>query len=66
MKDICQKFAFFFQILLYRKMRAKRSGKNEFMPFDDSDTASDFDEKHFQLSIHLSGGIFRSECTISS
>lgn len=42
-------------------MRDKRSGKNEFMPFDESDTATDFDEKHFQLSIHLSGGIFRSE-----
>lgn len=44
-----------------RKIRAKRSGKNEFMPFDENDTATDFDEKNFQLSIHLSGGIFRSE-----
>lgn len=41
-------------------MRAKRSGKNEFMPFDDNDAATDFDEKHFQLSIHLSGGMFQS------
>lgn len=41
-------------------MRAKRNGKNEFL-FDENDGATDFDEKHFQLSIHLSGGIFRSE-----
>ncbi|XP_055312779.1 polyamine-transporting ATPase 13A3 isoform X2 [Sitodiplosis mosellana] len=44
----------------FRKIRAKRSGKNEFMPFDEDDTDTDFDEKHFQLSIHLSGGIFRN------
>lgn len=47
-----------------RKMRTKRSGKNEFMPFDGCDTATDFDEKNFQLSIHLSGGIFQSEISV--
>lgn len=36
------------------------------MPFEEDDTATDFDEKHFQLSIHLSGGIFRSEYTHQS
>lgn len=42
-------------------MRKKQNGKNDFMPFDKSNTLTDFDEKQFQLSIHLSGGIFRSK-----
>lgn len=42
-------------------MRKKRNGKNDFMPYDDPNTPNDFDEKQFQLSIHLSGGIFRSK-----
>lgn len=42
-------------------MRQKRHGKTDFMPFDDSNAPIDFDEKQFQLSIHLSGGIFRSK-----
>lgn len=42
-------------------MRAKRSGNNDFMLFDENETVTDFDEKNFHLSIHLSGGLFRSE-----
>lgn len=37
------------------------NGKNEFLPFDSNDSPADFDVKHFQLSIHLSGGIFQSK-----
>lgn len=43
-----------------RKMREHRNGKNDLMPFDECDTQNDLDGKDFQLSIHLSGGIFQS------
>lgn len=42
---------------LCRKTRNDKSKKDDFWPFD-SQTV--FNEKHFQLSIHLSGGIFNS------
>lgn len=36
-------------------------GKSEFMISDETNMQYNFNEKKFQLSIHLSGGIFQSK-----
>lgn len=55
------RFSFFFSCS-FRNGSGKQCGEAKFMPFDENDMkANGIDEKNFQLSIHLSGGIFRSE-----